>query len=118
MTNVFLNWINRKLIHAATKDDKTFYNVSIPMKDSTTGYGSLSVNAGQIMTSTTKDGNANDNYVNILLGKPEGVRKISIKRADGSYATRSLTNMEIAKLVEENRSAYRQSSKAAAPAEA
>lgn len=114
--NVFWNWCSMKMIHEAKKDEKTFYNLSIPMASSANGYGSISVSAGQVRPSSKKDGTVVDGYKNILLGAADGVRKVSIKNQDGTYSTVEMTNTEILAAVEANRTAYK-AAKATASAE-
>lgn len=105
--NLFMNWVSGKMVHEASKDGKTFYNLSLPLAASANGYGSISVSAGQVRDSTKKDGTVVPEFKNILLGSADGVRKVSIKAQDGSYTTVEMTNQEILNAVEENRKAYR-----------
>ena len=113
--NVFANYVSEKLIHKATAGDKTFYNVSIPCAASTNGYGSISLSAGQIVTATKKDKTVVTGYKNLLLGKEDGIRKVSVKTKDG-YAVIEMSNKEILAAIEANRAAYK-ATKAVATAE-
>lgn len=109
--NIFLNWISQKLVHQAkaTKADgtvQTFWNISFPYDQSASGFASVSVSNGQVMTARKKDGTTNDNFKNVLLGAPAKVRQVSIKNTDGSYSKVELTNAQILDIYEASRKAY------------
>lgn len=112
--NVFINWVSRNLIHEAHKEDKTFYNISIPYAESKNGYANLSVSAGQVLAATKRDGTVNNSFASILLGAPDKVRQLSIcskitKTGKKTYAKIEMTNAEIAEAYEASRKAYKES---------
>ena len=113
--NVFLNWISEKMIHInVTGEGRQFASISFPCKDSATGYASVGVNMGQLLPATKKDKTVAEGYKNVLLGKPEGERQVSIctkaakGKAKAKYENVKMTNAEIAKYVTDDRAAYRQ----------
>lgn len=119
-TNIFMNWVSKSLIHEAHKDDKVFYNLSIPYAESKTGYASVSVSKGQVLDATKRNGEVNPAFASVLLGAPEKTRKLSIctkitKAGKKTYGEIELTNKQIADLYEESRKAYKAQT-AAAPA--
>ena len=108
MANLFLNYVNEKLIHQNTTEDdsRQFANVSVPVKSSKSGYGSFAVNLGQVLDATKKDGSVVEGYKNILLGDANKTRKVSIKKGK-KYVKVEMTNQEIVNAVAESRKAYR-----------
>ena len=108
MANLFLNYVNEKLIYQNTTEDgsRQFANVSVPVKNSKSGYGSFAVNLGQVLDITKKDGSVVEGYKNILLGNANKIRKVSIKKGK-KYVIVEMTNQEIVNIVIENRKAYR-----------
>lgn len=115
---LFINGISENLIHANTsiKEDGTernFYNVSIPMASSKTGWASVSVAAGQVITRTNKAG---VEYKSIYLGKPETKRQVSIAttKTTGKYKVVEMTNQEIKDAYDGARAAYKKELEAAA----
>lgn len=117
--NTFVNYVTSTAIHDRTatgKDGKAhaFKNVSLPLKKSLSGFASIAVNPGQIIASTKKDGTVVDGRVNVMLGKPDATRKVSIaiaKREDDSYeySTVEMTNEALATAVNEARNEYKTS---------
>lgn len=117
-TNIFMNWVSKSLIHEAHKDDKVFYNLSIPYAESKTGYASLSLSKGQVLDATKRNGEVNPAFASVLLGAPEKTRKLSIctkitKAGKKTYGEIELTNKQIADLYEESRKAYKAQTAAA-----
>lgn len=116
--NIFMNWVSKSLIHEAHKDDKVFYNLSIPYAESKTGYASLSLSKGQVLDATKRNGEVNPAFASVLLGAPEKTRKLSIctkitKAGKKTYGEIELTNKQIADLYEESRKAYKAQTAAA-----
>lgn len=108
--NLFINFVNDALIHINTRQDgKEFANISIPCDQSKTGYGSFSVNMGQLLDATKRDGTTVDGYHSILLGKPDQKKKLSIattKKGD-KWKNIEVTVQEIADMFNNAREAYR-----------
>lgn len=125
--NAFLNYVSEAMLHENARKDGngTVVNVSIPVKESKTGYGSFAVNPGQILNATKKDGTVVPGYKSVLLGAPEKMRKISIcskitKAGKKSYSDIEMTNQAVVEMVAAARKAYKDAQKAAqaqAPAE-
>ncbi len=115
--NLFINFVNNALIHInKTADGKEFANISIPCDQSKTGYGSFSVNMGQLLDATKRDGTPVDGYHSILLGKPDQKKKLSIattKKGD-KWKNIEVTVQEIADMFNSAREAYRAQSTASA----
>ena len=106
---LFINGISEALIHINQKADGTeFANVSIPCKQSKTGWASVTVATGQVLAKTRKDKTVVEGYKNIYLGKPETVRKVSVAttKTTGKYKTVEMTNQQIADLYNEARAEY------------
>ena len=125
-TNAWLNYISTSLIRdAKTKDGtKTFKSVSVPYSESANGFASITVSAGQVMTSKNKAGVENPAFRNILLGKPDATRKVSICTeapvkgvSAGVYETIELTNAQIAAGFAANRDAYKKATQPAVETE-
>ena len=120
--NTFMNWVSEKLLHVnTTAEGREFVSVSFPCTDSATGYATVGVSKNQVFPATKRDKTVVDGYKNILLGKPDGERQVSIAvdGADGrTYKTVTMTNAEIAANMEADRAAYRERQKAAQPATA
>lgn len=113
MANIFLNAVSEKMIHTNQKADGTeFANITIPYADSKTGYASFGVNAGQVMDAKKKDGTLIAGMKNVLLGKPEGKRRVSVctkapKKGDKVYSNIELTNEQIAEAFNTARAEYK-----------
>ena len=113
--NVFLNWVSEKMIHInQTAEGRQFASISFPCDKSATGYASVGVNMGQLLAATKKDKTVVKGYKNVLLGKPDATRQVSIctKAAKGKtkavYEKIDMTNQAIADAVAADRAAYRQ----------
>ena len=95
-----------------TANGRKFASISINVPESKTGYGTISVNVGQLLPARKMDGTIVDNRYTILLGDRDKSRKVSIctkkktKTKPAEYATITLTNGEIADMVAEARAAY------------
>ncbi len=119
--SVFLNRISKKNIHPATTKDgsREFARVSIAMKESASGFGSVSVSKGQILVCKNQDGSIVETSNNVYLGKPEQVHDVSIdtgeKDENGKsiYSTIQKTSAELLELHVANRKAWREAQKAA-----
>ena len=112
--NTWLNYLSTKLIRSATtQDGKEFKSISIPYEESANGFATLTVANGQIFAAKNKSGVENPAFQNVLLGKPEATRKVSIctkMKTDtekGEYATIELTNAQIGELYQASRQAYK-----------
>lgn len=112
---VFLNWVSEKMIHInQTAEGRQFASISFPCDKSATGYASVGVNMGQLLAATKKDKTVVKGYKNVLLGKPDATRQVSIctKAAKGKtkavYEKIDMTNQAIADAVAADRAAYRQ----------
>jgi hypothetical protein len=112
--NVFLNFTSEKMLHENDRKDGkgSVINVSIPVAQSKTGFGSFAVNPGQVLAATKKDGSIVDGYKSILLGQPDKTRKVSIatkvtKAGKVSYENIDMTNEQIVAEVAAARKAYR-----------
>ena len=107
MANLFLNNVNEKMLHSQQGAKGEFYNVSFGCDKSASGLATVSVNKGQVLTATRKDGSTIDGYKSVLLGKPETKRLVSVQQADGTYASVEMTNAEIEAAYAAARAAYR-----------
>ncbi len=98
--NTWINFISAGLIRQAqTKDgSKKFISVSVPFASSESGFATITVNASQVFPSKTRNGVTNDRFRNILLGKPDALRKVSVMTDKDSktYETISITNADLA----------------------
>lgn len=110
---LFINGISEALIHAntSTKEDGTerdFYNVSIPCEASKTGWASITVATGQVLDSTW-NGKVNEGYKNVLLGKAETERPVSVatNKKGTNYKTIKMTNQAIADAYKAAKAAYK-----------
>lgn len=115
---LFINFLSDKMVHLQTNksDGRQFYSISITCPSSVSGFGTIAVTAGQVFDATKDHGTkVVAGYKNILLGAPEKMRKVSIKLADGTYATVEMSNQAILDAFEAERIAYKA---AHAPAEA
>lgn len=108
-TKVVNSWINGIPVgivrEKTSAEGHKFFNVSLPVSSELGLKGewiSMAVNAGQVRKSK-KDG-----FVNILLGKPEGTRKVSYKKGK-SFVTAEVSNSAIAGAYTEHRKAYAES---------
>ena len=113
--NVFLNWVSEKMIHInQTAEGRQFASISFPCDKSATGYTTMGVNMGQMLPATKKDKTVVKGYKNVLLGKPDAERTVSIctkaakGRAKAKYENVKMTNQAIADAVAADRAAYRQ----------
>ena len=122
MANIFLNAVSSKMLHTnTTSEGKEFVNVTIPYAGSKTGLASFGVNSGQVLDAKRKDGTVIDGMKNILLGKAEGTRQVSVctkmtKAGKKTYASVALTNQQIADAFNAARAEYK-AALAQAPAE-
>lgn len=109
MANTWINYIPATLVRDAKTQDgsKSFKSVSVPCAESANGFASITVSNGQVMESKTKAGVVNDKFRNILLGKPDATRKVSVKLADGTYQTIEMTNEALAAAFQASRTAYK-----------
>lgn len=112
--NVFLNWISEKMIHVnQTAEGRQFASISFPCDKSATGYASVGVNMGQLLPATKKDKTVAEGYKNVLLGKPEAERTVSIctkaakGKAKATYENVKMTNQDIADAIAADRAAYK-----------
>lgn len=117
--NVFINFISEKMLHLQTNkaDGRQFYSVSIACPASANKFGTIAVTEKQVFAATkTKGTQVVDGFKNLLLGRPEKTRKVSILNADGSYGTVEMTNAEILQAFDAEREAYK--AQAQVPAQA
>ena len=108
--NTFINFISEAMLHTnSTKDGKQFVNVSIPCKESKTGYASFGVNLGQVLDARKKDGTIVAGYKSILLGEADKTRKISVatNKKGINYKDIEVKNAAIAAYFNDARNAYR-----------
>lgn len=110
--NKFMNNVNNAMIHEATGAKGTFKNVSFGCDKSANGLATVSVNDGQVMQATRKDGSAIDGYSSVLLGKEDAKRNVSVQLEDGTYTTIEMTVGEICACYEGARAAYRKAAQA------
>ena len=119
--NTFMNWVSTKMLHNnKTTDGREFVSVSFPCSRSASGFAPVGVSLNQVLPATKKDKTVVNGFKNILLGKPDGERKVSIAvdtDAGRTYESVTMTNTEIAAEFDADRAAYRES-KAAATANA
>ena len=116
MNKTFLNYVHTKMIHIRESvTGKKFANICIPCPQSKTGYGSFSVSCGQIFPSTNYSGTPVNGYYNILLGKPDIERQVSIatNKKGTNWKTISMTCAQIKQTFDNAREEYRNSQKAA-----
>lgn len=107
--NIFLNYVHDALLHTHhTSAGKEFINVSFPCALSKTGYASFSVNCCQVFPSATRNGTP-VNYSNILLGKPDLERKVSIatNKKGTNWKTVQMTCKQIKEAFENARNEHR-----------
>ena len=109
----FIGHYSAQMVHIRNTDNgRQFASVSINVPESKTGYGTISVNLGQLLPARKMDGSIVDNRYTILLGDRDKSRKISVctrkatKTKPAEYATLTKTNGEIADMVAEARAAY------------
>ena len=118
--NTWINFLSTKLIRQAqTKDgSKKFISVSVPFASSESGFATITVNACQVFPAKTRNGVTNDRFRNILLGKPDALRKVSVMTDKNSktFETISITNADLANAFLKTREVYT-SSKALSEAE-
>lgn len=114
--NIFLNYVHNALLHRHhTSTGKEFVNISFPCSQSKTGYASFSVNCRQVFPSTTRNGTPLNNYSNIILGKPDLERNVSVatNKKGTNWKTIQLTCQQIKESFENARDKYRNNQKAA-----
>lgn len=114
--NIFLNYVHDALLHRHhTSTGKEFVNVSFPCALSKTGYASFSVNCRQVFSSTTRNGTLMNNYSNILLGKPDLERTISVatNKKGTNWKAISMTCEQIKTAFDNARTEYRNNQKVA-----
>lgn len=117
--NVFINFISDKMLHLQTNksDGRNFYSVSIACPQSANKFGTIAVAEKQVFAATKNKGQqVVDGFKNVLLGRPEKSRKVSILNADDTYGTVEMTNAEILSAFDAEREAYR--AQAQVPAQA
>ena len=109
----FIGHYSEKMVHIRNTDNgRQFASVSINIPESKTGYGTISVNLGQLLPARKMDGTIVDNRYTILLGNRDKTRKVSIctkkatKTKPAQYDVITKTNGEIADMVAEARAAY------------
>ncbi len=113
----FINHYPKGMIHINEATDKKgnkreFASVSFSCPESKTGYGTFSVNMGQLLPATKKNGDVSENKYSIYLGKPEKERAVSIatnnpkNKKNRKYASVKLTNAQIADYVNTARDLY------------
>lgn len=112
---VFLNWVSEKMIHVnTTGEGRQFASISFPCAQSANGFASIGVNMGQLLPTTKRDKSVAEGYKNILLGKPDQERTVSIctkaakGRAKAEYEQVKMTNQAIADAIADNRAAWKQ----------
>lgn len=107
--NIFVNWVKNSHIYTKTTADgkRTFKTVSLPCKESVSGWASLSVNNGQVYASKS------EGFSNILLGAPDKQIKLSIFDGNG-YSTIVKTAQEVAEMVKAGRQDYKATAQAQA----
>ncbi len=114
---IFINHYPAGMVHFNRTTDRNgnereFATVSFSCPESKNGYATFTVNLKQLLPSTKKDGTVVDGRYNILLGNPDGKRRVSIaannakKKEDRRYADVELTNQQVAKYVTTARNAY------------
>ena len=123
--STFINHYPAGMIHFNTATDKDgnerqFANVSFNCPESKSGYGTFSVNMGQLLPATKKDGTVVDGRYSILLGDAEKTRRVSIatnkakNKNQRKYASILLTNAQIAEYISTARAEYAESQAATA----
>ena len=115
INKTWIDWVNTALVRTFSnkKNDKTFKSISIPYANSQNGFITVSVSNKQVFVSKYRNGTENQNYVDVLLGKPDEVRKVSICTkapvkgvCQGEYTDIYITNAEIAESFNASREAY------------
>ena len=117
--NVFINFISDKMLHLQTNksDGRNFYSVSIDCPASANKFGTIAVTEKQVFAATKNKGTeVVDGFKNVLLGRPDKMRKVSILNADGTYGTVEMSNADILKAFDAEREAYK--AQATVPAQA
>lgn len=106
---VFANNISEKLIHVVELDNgDTFVNVSIPMEQSTSGFGRITVATAQVYDAidyNTKQ--PRDGFKNVLLGKAERIHKVQIDKGDKDYDVIEMTSAAISDAFKKNKEAFK-----------
>lgn len=117
--NVFINFISDKMLHLQTNksDGRNFYSVSVACPQSANKFGTIAVTEKQVFAATKNKGTeVVDGFKNVLLGRPDKMRKVSILNADGTYGTVEMSNADILKAFDAEREAYK--AQAQVPAQA
>lgn len=117
--NVFINFISDKMLHLQTNksDGRNFYSVSIACPASANKFGTIAVTEKQVFAATKNKGTeVVDGFKNVLLGRPDKMRKVSILNADSTYGTVEMSNADILKAFDAEREAYK--AQAQVPAQA
>lgn len=123
--STFVNHYPAGMIHFNTATDKNgnerqFANVSFNCPESKSGYGTFSVNMGQLLPATKKDGTVVNGRYSILLGDAEKTRRVSIatnrakNKSQRKYACILLTNAQIAEYISTARAEYKEAQVATA----
>ena len=123
--STFINHYPAQMVHinkSVNPDgtEREFASVSFSCTESKNGYATFSVNMGQLLPATKKDGTVVKGRYSILLGDAEKTRKVSIAtnnpkdRSRRKYATVELTNEQIAEYVNTARAAYHEAQTATA----
>ncbi len=121
----FINHYPAGMVHIRKTTDKNgnereFASVSIACPESKTGMANITVNMGQLLPATKKDGTVVDGRYSILLGDADKERTVSVatnnpKNAKNrKYADVKLTNAQIAEYVNTARAAYAEEQEAQA----
>ena len=114
--NAWINWVNTGLVRTAynKKTERTFKSISSPYANSQNGFIVISVSNNQTFASKHRNGMENQSYVDVLLGKPDKLRKVSICTkapvkdvCQGEYKDVYITNAEIAESFNASRKAYK-----------
>ena len=123
--STFINHYPAGMVHINSTIDKDgkerqFANVSFECPESKSGYGTFSVNMGQLLPATKKDGTVVKGKYSILLGDADKPRKVSVAtnnpkdKRKRKYADVQLTNAQIAEYVNTAREVYREAQSATA----
>ena len=124
--NLFINFVSEKMLHRQSnkKDGREFYSVSVSCAESVNGYGTFPITTKQLFDSTKNKGTEIvAGFKNILLGKPEKTRKVSVQTgidAEGKpvYSDIEMSNKQIFDAFEAEREAYKAAHSVTMPADA
>lgn len=109
-SNAWLNYISTKLVREVTaRNGNRFISVSVPFEASKNGFATITVSKDQVFKTKNKDGTLNDNFRNILLGRPDAVRRISIMSdaINRTFDTIEITNEDLAISFRSQRNMYK-----------